>query len=72
MGEVVNINEEHTVLDVEIQLISSVADVYIDAAKLREIDEGTIIAQLLEVIATNDGMLDALLDEEGGYNDPTD
>ena len=56
--------EEYTVLNVEIDLISSVADAYVVAAKKHEVDESDIIAKILEVIANNDGMIDALLEND--------
>lgn len=63
--------EEYNVLTVEIELISTVADPYIAAAKLHDVDEGDIIAKILEVVANNEGMIDALLDDNGGWNDST-
>lgn len=60
--------EEYTVLTVEIELISTVADVYVEAAKSRKVEEAEIIAKILEVIATNDGMLNALLETETNYD----
>jgi len=56
--------EEYTVLNVELEIISTVADTYIEAANSRGIDESTIIAKILEVVATNDGMIDAILDNK--------
>lgn len=60
----VEIEEEYTVLKIELEMISTVADKYIEAAKERNVDEGVIVAKILEVIANNDGMIEALLDDE--------
>ncbi len=58
------VEEEYTVLKVELEIISTIADTYVEAARLRHVDESIIIAKILEVVATNDGMITALLDDD--------
>ena len=56
--------EEYNVLNVEIELISDTADVFIEAARQRSIGEDELIADLLQALAINKGMIDAILDGE--------
>lgn len=53
--------EEYTVLNVEVELVSDLADIYVKEAKKRNIGEDELIASLLEEIA-KDGIISALMD----------
>ncbi len=50
-------------LNVEIELISDTADVFIEAARQRSIGEDELIANLLQALAINKGMIDAILEK---------
>ncbi len=58
------IEDESIMLTIELKLYEKIAEAYIKEAQLRDVDESIIVAKIIEVVALNEGMINALLNNE--------
>ena len=64
MNSAINETEKQGVmLTIELKLYGGIAEAYIKAAKQRSVDEAIVVAKIIEIVAENKGMIDAILEK---------